>query len=108
MASHAPVRWSMRASRGAIQLFLFLLVAFAFCSLAQRFGLTVAVLATGFVCGLIRLPIRVYSALIRPLIRGNSCPTCQEKSLVRVAAVSFGYRYCECIRCGQRCKSRRV
>lgn len=85
---------------------LLLCVAFlAACALAiHRLGIVPFVLVAGFVSALIQLPLLAWRAGIAPLVWGIRCPTCRDRSLARVACITFGDRFYRCRSCGQRCK----
>ncbi len=69
-----------------------------------RYGFLIVILVGGFISAMISLPIAFYKGVLSPLLRGVQCPTCREWGLVRVACISFGYRFYRCDHCGQRCK----
>jgi len=71
---------------------------------AWRWGGTAAIMLAGCVAALIQLPTLFYRGVVVPLLWGVQCPSCSGWSLVRIASVSFGYRFYECVDCGQRCK----
>jgi hypothetical protein len=69
-----------------------------------KYGVLALVLGCGFVAAAIGLPNAFYKGILVPLLRGVQCPGCHEWGLVRVACISFGYRFFRCDYCGQRCK----
>ena len=74
-----------------------------FICVAWRWG-GAAIMLAGSVAALIQLPTFFYRGVVVPLLWGVQCPACSGWSLVRVASVSFGYRFYECADCRQRCK----
>jgi hypothetical protein len=81
----------------------FLLVSL--CALVvHMYGGLALILGAGFVTALITLPGVFYRGLLVPVLHGVQCPTCREWGLLRIACISFGYRFYRCEYCGQRCK----
>jgi len=74
------------------------------CIGAYKYGFMATILVGGFLSALITLPIALYKGVLVPLLRGVQCPYCGEWGLVRVACISFGYRFYRCDHCKQRCK----
>jgi hypothetical protein len=92
---------------GILRLLILLTFIGAYGFVALKFfmeGPTLFVFVVGSVSGMIVLPIAFYKGVLVPLVRGVQCPTCREWGLVRVALISFGYRFYRCDSCGQRCK----
>jgi hypothetical protein len=80
------------------------LVVGLFLLAVHRYGVVALVLGLAFVTAAIGLPIAFYKGILVPFLRGVQCPICHEWGLVRVACISFRYRFCRCERRGQRCK----
>lgn len=73
------------------------------CLIVHRLGVGIFLLA-GFLAAPIVLVRVLRNGVIVPFFFGVQCPTCREWGLVRVACISFGYRFYRCDHCGQRCK----
>jgi len=81
-----------------------LLLVVVCCLIGFKFGRLGLFVVIVLFAGMVGLPIALYKGVLEPLLCGVQCPSCREWGLIRVACISFGYRFYRCHRCGQRCK----
>jgi hypothetical protein len=96
-----------RSSYSPVRSLLTTLVVLALIiGLISKYRVMVLVLSVSVVASVecIRGAYSFGKGLLVRMIRGVQCPACQRWALARVAVISFGPRFYECVHCGRRCK----